>query len=277
MLNINGKKNNDIKRKSFIKRFLRVIFTKKLVIDCIQTMIKTLVITLVTTLLLFVINNIFKKHQEIEYTNNTIDKLYLGENKEYVGSILGIPQFEFIDEGLSNSFYPMEQVVIRCVFDDELLVGYFVTAKNADSRIKIRNPYIYSEVIRFGNNTFDPEEYPDAVIDGYVAMGANATINTYYWEYSYLYGTGLHKSYVAAILPYGFTEKDSYNLMTAAHSESIESQEIADYRKNLHPNTIGMMDSHYKDIIKPYMPNDENYILWMESMMKLIGDIQLDN
>lgn len=111
-------------------------------------------------------------------------------------------------------------------------------------------------------------------MSGWVGMGGMAAINTYYWEYSFMYGVGLYKTYVAAIFPYGFTESESYNLMSIAAMESAESQEIFNYREKLHPNTIGMMDSNYTETIKPYMANDDNYILWIECMMKLIEDLQ---
>lgn len=258
-----------------IRSILKKIFTKKLIIDCIQTIIKTTIITIITSIFLLLANNIFKNYKEIKNTNEIIDNLCLGESKEYIEHILGIPRFEFSDVELTNSFYSLEHVVLRFVFDkNELLVGYFVTAKFEDSKIKISAPLSNGEIIIFGENTFAPELYPEAVIDGCVGMLGNAAINTYYWEYNYMYGVGLYKTYVAAIFPYGFTEPDSYSLMNAASMKSVESSEIFNYRNTLHPNTIGMIDSNYVDIIKPYMQNSENTILWIECMMKLIEDVQ---
>lgn len=214
----------------------------------------------------------------IEYTNSVIENLYLGESKKYIEELLGIPRFEFLDTELSNVFYSLDLAVIRCVFDkNDLLIGYFVTSKYANSKIEIKDPFANGEMIVFGENTFEPDVYQEAVIDGYVGMGGSAAINTYYWEYNYMYGVGLYRGYVAAIFPYGFIEKDSYSLMTAAILQSIDSQEIYDYRNTLHPNTIGIMDSNYEGIIKPYMPNDGDYVLWIECMMKLINDVQETN
>lgn len=212
---------------------------------------------------------------EIEYENSIIEDLYLGESKEYIESIFGKPRFEFGDSELINSFYSLKYIVIRFVFDkNESLVGYFVTSKYKDSKIKIRGPLSNGEIIVIGENTFEPESYTEAVVSGGVGMGGMSAINTYYWEYSFMYGVGLYKTYVAAIFPYGFTESESYNLMSIAAMESAESQEIFNYREKLHPNTIGMMDSNYTETIKPYMANDDNYILWIECMMKLIKDVQ---
>ena len=257
-----------------IKALIPKIFSEKFFIDCIQTMLKTSIIAVTTATFLFIGNSIFKDYQEVEYSNKIINCLCLGESKEYIESILGIPRFEFFDEILSNSFYSLDKIVIRCTFDNELLVGYFVTAKAADSKIKMNGPLTNGDMIKFGTTTFEPDIYPDAAIDGCVGMGGGAAISTYYWECNYMYGVGLYRSYVAAIFPYGFTEKDSYSLMTIANAESIESEEVNNYRATLHPNTFGIMDSHYQEIIKPYMYTTENDTLWIECMMTLIQDVQ---
>lgn len=257
-----------------IKDLIPKIFSEKFFIDCVQTMLKTSIIAVITAIFLFIGNSIFKDYQEVEYSNKIIDCLCLGESKEYIESILGIPRFEFFDEMLSNSFYALDKIVIRCTFDNELLVGYFVTAKVADSKIKMNGPLTNGDMIKFGTTTFEPDEYPDAAIDGCVGMGGSAAISTYYWEYNYMYGVGLYRSYVTAIFPYGFTEKDSYSLMAIANVESIKSEEVNNYRATLHPNTFGIMDSHYQEIIKPYMYTTENDTLWMECMMTLIQDVQ---
>ena len=168
-------------------------------------------------------------------------------------------------------------MVLRFVFDGGSLVGYFITVKTIDSGIEMRNPIIKNEKIKFGENTFVQCEYSDpmsTVIDGCVGAGGGAAINTYYWEYGYMYGVGLYRDYVTGIFPYGFTETNSYDLMSVAYNETIESDTISVYRKILHPNTFGIMDSHYEDIIKPYMDNDKDNILWIECMMKLIEDAQ---
>lgn len=224
-------------------------------------------------------NNIsINDNNAVEYTNNIIENLSLGESQIYIEDLLGIPIFKFIDKEVSNMFYSLDLVVIRCIFDkNDSLIGYFVTAKYLDSKIEIQGPLANDEIIVFGENTFEPDVYPEAVIDGYVGMGGSAAINTYYWEYNYMYGVGLYRGYVAAIFPYGFIEDKSYELMTAAIMQSTDSQEIFDYRNTLHPNTIGIIDSNYKDIIRPYMPNDEDYNLWIECMMKLINDVQETN
>lgn len=257
-----------------VRSLIPDIFSRKLVVDCAQTMIKTLVIAIMTSAFLFIGNGVFRNYQEVKKSNDIIDSLCLGESKEYIESILGIPRFEFFDDMLSNSFYAMDKIVIRCVFDDELLVGYFVTAKEANSKIKMSGPLSNGEKIEFGTETFEPSKYPDAVIDGSTGMFGSAAISTYYWEYNYMYGVGLYRTFVAAIFPYGFTERDSYNLMNLANTESVESDEVNNYREILHPNTFGIMDSHYQEIIKPYMHTPENDTLWIECMMKFIQDVQ---
>lgn len=260
-----------------ISKILPKIFNEKLFIDCIQTIIKTTVISIITAICLFCGNNLFKVYKDIKNTNSIINKICLGESKEYIEQMLGIPRFEFHDGGISNSFYSLDRVVLRFVFDGGSLVGYFITVKTIDSGIEMRNPIIKNEKIKFGENTFVQCEYSDpmsTVIDGCVGAGGGAAINTYYWEYGYMYGVGLYRDYVTGIFPYGFTETNSYDLMSVAYNETIESDTISEYRKILHPNTFGIMDSHYEDIIKPYMDNDKDNILWIECMMKLIEDAQ---
>lgn len=260
-----------------IGKILPKIFNEKLFIDCCQTIIKTMVISIITAICLLFVNSIFKSYKEIKYTNDIINKICLGESKDYIEQMLGIPRFEFYNENITNSFYSLERVVIRFVFDGEYLVGYFITVKNVNSGIEINDPVVDDKQIKFGECTFEQCGYSDSfgtVIDGCVCMGGVAAINTYYWEYGYMYGYGLYRDYVTGIFPYGFIETDSYDLMCIAYDKTIESEIITKYREELHPNTFGIMDSHYENIIKPYMYNDKDYILWVECMMKLIEDVQ---
>lgn len=247
------------------KYFVKKVLSKNFLIECIQALIKTAFIALVTSMGVLVVQG----YKEIIYTNNIIKSLCIGEDKGYIEDLLGKARFEFYDNELENSFYPLIHVIIRCIYnEDESLVAYFVTAKTPNTNIQFYGLSYSGEAIKFGYATFYPEGYPYAVIDGNLGLGSVTYINTYYWEYSVLPGS--HKCFVAAILPYGFLEKDSADLMLCAMDGSTESEKLFNYRKNLHPNTFGVMDAQYDSIIKPFMPNEDDYMLWIEGMTSLL-------
>lgn len=212
--------------------------------------------------------------QEID-VNRIIKKLRLGMNKNYVNELIGTPEYYFDEEELSNLFYVMEadKVIIRCIFTNEdLMVGYIVTAQNKDEQIEFPDPKYDNRVLKYGSSTFKyadydkPDDKPDA------GMGNDVAYN-YYWQcYPLLEQEGFN-GFIAAILPYGFYEEGAETLMGAvwAKKESLPAlnnigfdvdEEISKYKEILNPNTYGIIDMNYKDKINPCIENEKDISRW---------------
>lgn len=245
----------------------------KLIFSVIQELLKTFIIAILTTFFVFFANIIYKKLEGIKNTNEIIKSMSLGESKKYINSLLGIPRFEFIDNDLCNSFYPLDYIIVRCVFDEDgLLVGFFVTAKQPNYKIEFIDPINAKQVYKFGKDTIADSSLSDAIIKANVGVGSGGISKSFYWEYNYLFGVGNHKGFIVAILPYGFIESESYNLMFEIGVEPIDTERINHYRKIFCPNTYGIIDSNYENLINPYIENSEKDVLWAECVNNLIND-----
>ena len=210
------------------------------------------------------------KPVEIQTTNNIIRSICLGESKNYIISLMSAPRFEFLDNGLCNSFFPLEHIIVRCVFDkNDVLIGYFITAKEENTSIEIYDPIDEDKRLVFGQDTYDTFSYADSIKEGSIANGGLAQANTYYWEYTYLCGTGKYQNYVVADFPYGFGEAGAISIMGAGENPSKYADLLESYRKTFHPNTYGIVDPKYMDMIKPYIQDRDLEVLWVSCVDNL--------
>lgn len=260
-----------MKRKVDIRGLLGKIFSEKLLIDCIHTIIKAIIFTVIPACFLFITHNLYKEREEIKDTNSKIESLCLGESKDYIDDLLGKPRFELVDNQLYNAFYPLEHAVIRCVFDEEntSLVAYFVTAKKRDSGLVFGRLFYTDEIKKFGENVFDSAISSYVVSDGNRDLEYGLSADAYYWGHVHFNDDRSYNAFVEAILPYGFMEEKSDDLMREAGKEVPDMKTIESYRNMLSPNTFGYMDSNYENAIKPFTEDKENFVIWEECIANL--------
>lgn len=257
-----------------VKKLLRKK-TYELIEDIIKDLSKSIIFAILTAVFLFFTSITYEKSNEIKNTNKLIDSLNLGESKEYINSILGIPRFEFIDNNLLNSYYSLEHIIVRCVYNEyDSMVGYFVTDKRGNAKIKFKDPLNEDNVYIFGKDTFNSSIPKYDKLLANMGNGGGALARMYYWEYTYMSGVGDFKGFIVAIMPYGFIENESINF--TLYSSLLEyGEEFIDYekyRKQLHPNTYGIIESSYKEQIYPYIENSEDSFLWIECVNNLRKD-----
>ncbi len=214
--------------------------------------------------------------------NEMLQELSLGMSEEYIKEMLGTPKFQLLDHQLDNEFYVLEEnIIIRCIFEENhSMVGYIVTAKQADESIEFPDPTHNDKALKFGYNTISSSEY-ETYNDKPLANLGNGNAYNYYWQCYQLVQAKEASGFVIAILPYGFYEKDSYELMRLAGADEIMmsvyteneidvERKISEYKEELHPNTYGIIDIDYKEYIYPYI--DDKAIYWEACVDKLMED-----
>ncbi len=217
--------------------------------------------------------------------NEILSNLSLGMNEVYVKDMLGTPVYQLEHHGLNNEFYKFEEdIIIRCIFKEEeekgVLVGYMVTAKRADVSVGFQDPMHKGEMLKFGYSTISASESETYKGETAANLG-NGDANSYYWQCYHLVQAEEASGFIAAILPYGFYEENSYKLMMLAGADEKMSSAyagndvdldrvISEYKEQLHPNTYGIIDINYKEYIYPCVGEDETY--WSACVKELRKD-----
>lgn len=220
-----------------------------------------------------------REEQKIEI-NKILQELSLGLHEEYVKELLGTPMYQLSDNQLINEFYVLdEKIIIRCIFEENhSMVGYIVTAKKADESIEFPDPMHNNMVLKYGYSTIDSFE-SDTYKGEMTANLGNGDAYNYYWQCYHLVHTEEVNGFIVAILPYGFYEKYSCELMRLVGADEIMLSEyakvgidvdkmISDYKKQLHPNTYGVIDIDYKEYICPYIYDKAVY--WESCVKKFL-------
>lgn len=204
------------------------------------------------------INNFFD-------TNNAINKISIGESKEYINTLIGIPQYEIEDSGLINALYDYNNVIFRVVFDKNMCVAYFITVRDKYNLLDFKN---FNAKLGKGTYTdnFDMDPYN---LEASITNGTDAFV--YYWEKFYNGSSTLYNDWVLGYLPYGFDDENSNDLLLKtweyerSENETVKEEQVHEYRIKAKPNTIGCILTKYKDTINPVIENDE-WITWVSNV-----------
>lgn len=211
----------------------------------------------------FLIHNLNKIHEE----DKIISDISLGVSNEYLTYTLGVPKIEYLDKcGYYNCFYKLDTVTVRGIFENNVLISYFITITDNKRKISLNEIAPLYDDVKLGELTFsqiyssESPNYPD-YIDGNVSANL---VYTYYYETSYYGNVGQYNYYCYAILPYGYIHKDSGELLFNFSGYYLKNNEeerdvtlFKDERMLARPNTIGVINMDHIDRINPVFPNDE--------------------
>lgn len=200
-------------------------------------------------------------------TNNAINNISIGESKEYINTLIGIPQYEMEDSGLINALYDYNNVIFRVVFDKNMCVAYFITVRDKNNFLDFKNFNA-----KLGKDTytviFDANPYN---LEAGISNGTDAYV--YYWENFYSGASTLYNDWVLGYSTYGFNDENSDKLLAKtwdlelSENEAVKEEQVHEYRIKAKPNTIGCILTKYKDTIKPVIENDE-WITWVSNIRR---------
>jgi hypothetical protein len=196
----------------------------------------------------------YNKSRSVNMDNEKLGRIYISVSDEYVENLFGIPYITVIEkDDLKNSFYVLNNAILRTVSKDNNVVAYFITATHKNRKIPIdsfdRDGGILGE-IRYSDVVF-----ANPIID------ANVTGNGRYNYYSETQGTGrygMYNSYTYGLVTYGFYTKGNLELISQAMCEGDYSHnDLQAVRNKVFPNTFGVIAEGYEEIISIIPTCDE--------------------
>ena len=196
-----------------------------------------------------------------------INDLRIGLNQDYVDSMLGKPMYisTYNDIDIVESIYSSKYAIIRCYYNNGRLVAFFVTGLS-DGLKKLGTDPLFSNMVSgkpLGEFTFSDVDYRPTKTYGYVMNGVGYTA---YYEENYFASSGLYHMYYYALLDYGFS-----NFKAIDHDEYLMDEELTHDteicvdpfmgidRGDSYPNTYGVCEIQYKDVIPNLMVDYEKY------------------
>lgn len=182
-----------------------------------------------------------------------ISSLYISISNEYVEDKFGKPYITITeDSGLRSNFFVSGDVILRTVSKDKTVVAFFITSINPKSKIPVRS---FDTEYKLGKSTYSDFEFPNPQIDKSIAMYGAATY------YSESQGTGRHgayNNYVIADVPYGFYDSYTSELISyISFEEEPKIEELNKLKSNATPNTFGVIDWAYIEIISIIPQSDQ--------------------
>lgn len=190
-----------------------------------------------------------------------LELIDLGVSKEYLKDRWGIPiiMIEKEEKFLNEEYFLFENNVVRVLYDEEKVVGYFIT--NTTGKNKYACEKLWENWILLKNTYSDITIRGDGIIEaGMAGPGKYRFYNEIYGQGSYLNYGSLYFS----IYNYGYMEKKEDDLIIAACNllrekevtlrEAVDKELIKE-REEARTNTIGIVEQGYQDkVINP----DEN-------------------
>ena len=186
-----------------------------------------------------------------------INNILIGESVTYCDDCFGVPIFQKQnqDYGIDERVYNNKYVIIRAYFKNDSLIGYFVTAKTDDRKIRI--PKQFDGLIDkkpLGRFTFKDIYSTPYYVEKY---NSNGVAHTFYNE-SYYFGTsGNYYYFYFMDLEYGFYENMVYDNDAFESDIEIKDAQVEYYpgdslidRSKSYPNTYGIVGSNFEEIYK---------------------------
>lgn len=204
-------------------------------------------------------------------TNKAIKNVGVGESKDYIDSLIGIPQYETEENGLQNYLYFYNNIIMRAVFDDKTCVAYFITAKDKYNLMNFKN----FNNTKLGKDTFTSIKNIGSPLQYEACFGNGTDAYVFYWENHYDGSRTLYDYWILAVYPYGFYDDYSGELILKAQYAEFKSsegkeefeEEVNELRGKAKPNTIGCILPGYVDRVNVIIEKDE-WINWVYNVKR---------
>jgi len=185
-----------------------------------------------------------------------LNDLKIGQSIDYMETHLGIPIFEYYHshENITEQVYNNKYSVVRAYFDNEKLVGFFVTAKEKGRKISMPEQFeIFCNGNTLGKFTFKEIHNKPQSLVSYIT---NGTGHVYYCEDYYFASRGNYYQFYFGYVDYGFYDMES------SMTEFEQDEEIVDIlpektggmilidRSESYPNTYGIVEAQYNTVIE---------------------------
>ena len=224
---------------------------KKLLIELfcavIKDLLKSACIAVMTAFFLFFGNILFNEYKSIKDTKDKFQALSLGEYREYVDSMFGIPRFVLhIDKSIQTCFYITDIAIFQCIYDENQLVGFMMTLKEKENHMELSISNMEIKV-NLGIDSFYKIRNDVEKIQVNLANGGGSFANSYYRELYYLTGIGHYNTLVLGVEPIGFLEYNGFKIIEKAfgNTDHLDNFDFHKQRMDALPNTVGLIEDEY--------------------------------
>lgn len=184
-----------------------------------------------------------------------LNEINIGVSRSFAESMLGSPKYmaNFDSVNISDEYYIIDQVVVRLLYQDDIIQAFFVTI--CDEKYKGLIPVsIYEHVVngkKLGEFSFYDIEYVPLKIRGFLQNGTGYGC---YIEAYYFASSGNYRTFFFANLPYGLLEAE-FDFGSQTLDDELEG-EMADIdidthldcdRKKSFPSTFGVIGRDLDD------------------------------
>lgn len=212
----------------------------------LNTIAKECLLALLVTVFLTLSTSFYENAKQHSQVNEKLNSIYLTVSDEYVETLFGVPRVSVKEnDELTNNFYIVDDVVLRTVSNENIVVAYFITS--LDSNRKTPTQDHSSDDIFIGEVTFEDINHPNPIIDTSYSM--DPTI-IYYSESQGTGRYGQYNHYIYGCASYGFVNEDTYDFITSINCEKeLSYEESQRLRNKVKPNTFGVVLEEYSNII----------------------------
>ena len=195
----------------------------------------------------------YSKIESIE--NENLNKLYISVSNDYVESLFGEPYIKIQEsDSLQSQFYLLKDAVLRTVTENDKVVAFFITSKNAHRKIPISTFYSGKQTI--GKTNYFKVDFANPKIE------SNIEMNGRYCYYEEIQGTGryaMYNYYLFATVSYGFVDNESVKLSEMySINDSVSKESTDSLRKKAKPNTFGVIADGYEETVT-LIPNVDGW------------------
>lgn len=197
---------------------------------------------------------LYNQSRSVDVDNEKLGRIYVSVSDEYVESLFGIPYITITEnESLKNHFYILNDAVLRTVSKNDNVVAYFITSTNKNRKIPVDSYETEKRII--GKTKYSDVSFANPTIE------SNTSLNGRYDYYSEIQGTGrygMFNYYIYGLVPYGFFDEGSADLISlTAWDEDYSQEALQALRKKAFPNTFGVIAEGYEETISVIPTCDE--------------------
>ena len=229
----------------FVKTNIRCKLVKKELFNLIVQYFLGIVIAATLPIFSLLYNSINTDIQLVNHINN----IRIGSNKEYMDQIFGLPIFEHAKNQLVEDVYDAKYVYIRAYYDNNELIGYFVTQYKKGFLVEICLPKSYRRFVDgkpIGKFTFEDVTYPCGDVK---FIDPNGNVITTYVESCFTNSSGHYNCVEFAYFYYGLYD----NLKDFEHYDGVYHDDTAEHynpyiqptfsfsRSSTYPNSYGII------------------------------------
>ena len=194
-----------------------------------------------------------KEKEKIAIKEEFVQNLTNDLSMNYIDYRIGEPEYSYVSNEIINAFYLVNENVIKCMFDNQRLIGYLIIINN-------NNPINYetwiSDESYLGKFSYDEiSSYSKELHKTEYAFSADTSIYRYYFE---IYKGAMFNTNGEYYLVGSYMDKDVNFIMTEfdniSNSRQYKNEYINFYldnkRHNIKPNVYGQIKEEYIDMVK---------------------------